>query len=124
MTDKEKLIDEILKRGFKDVTEEEPITMMEMLGDTFSDFNAYSNRFLKEEFGLKIYLLLEVEGRCVEIEGKAIHNFGVTCFHLREPLFFYYILSKHLDEIISELKRKLYELYDGQTKGEATIKED
>ena len=51
MTSKDRLISEIIKLGFKDTTDEKPVEMIEMFGDTFDDIHAYSHRFIKEEFG-------------------------------------------------------------------------
>ena len=112
VSDKEKLIAEIKKRGFKDVTDKEPIAMIEMFGDTFSEFYAYSNRFLKEEFGFKYYLLLEVYHKRIEIEGMVIHNFGIDKFHLNGSLPYYFLTVNHTIEIIDAIKKKVFRPYN------------
>lgn len=81
--DKERLISEIVKRGFKDVTNADPIHFIEMFTDeSFTTMYAYSYRFAKEESGFIYILLLAFDYKRIDIEGKVIHNNGFKKFHL------------------------------------------
>lgn len=118
MTDKERLIHEIFKLGFKDVTDKEPIKTIEQFeDDTFFVMHAYSNRYLKEETGFKHYLLLEIEGKIVDIEGKVIHIFGFSKFHIKMPLHLYPLLIKYIQDAINNLKEKVHDRQRDTDKG-------
>ena len=81
--DKERLISEIVKRGFKDVTNANPIHFIEMFTDeSFTTMYAYSYRFAKEESGFKYILLFAFYYNRIDVECKVVYNDGFKKFHL------------------------------------------
>lgn len=109
VTDEEKLINEIFNIGFIDVTEEKPISFIEMFGETFSTLYGYSHRFVKEEGDFRYQLLLAVEFKRIDIEGIVVHPFGIQKFHLNGPLKLYYIVIQQTKQLIEIIKERAYD---------------
>ena len=107
---RDKLIHAILELGFKDVTVEQPIEMIEMFDDVgFGRIHGYSHRYIKEEVGFKHQILLEFDYMRVEIEGVVINNFGYDKFHIVDMLGFEDLLINKVKEIIDIIKQRVYD---------------